>query len=78
VDGCARPGDGGTVVGMTFTFPGPWLGGVSLVAGPLLLLSGTLLRLGVPFFFPDQLDAYRQQPTVITTAYALFLLGRLG
>lgn len=60
---------------MAFTFPGPWLGGVSLVGGPLLLLSGTLLRLGVPFFFPHQLDAYHQRPALIATAYALSLAG---
>ncbi|GGN64542.1 hypothetical protein GCM10010112_24900 [Actinoplanes lobatus] len=58
-----------------FTFPGPWMGGVSLIAGPLLLLAGTLLRLGVPFFFPHQLAAYQRHPTLIATAYALFLAG---
>jgi hypothetical protein len=59
----------------TVTFPGPWLGGVSLIVGPCLLLAGTLLRLGVPFFFPNQLAAYQRQPTLITAAYALFLAG---
>jgi hypothetical protein len=62
----------------TFRFPGPWLGGVSLVVGPLLLLAGTLLRLGVPFFFPHQLAAYQRQPTLIGTAYALFLAGTIA
>ena len=61
-----------------FTFPGPWLGGVSLIAGPLLLLTGTLLRLGVPFFFPHQLAAYQRQPTLIATAYGLFLAGAIA
>ncbi|PRX22749.1 hypothetical protein [Actinoplanes italicus] len=60
---------------MTFTFPGPWLGGVSLITGPLLLLAGSVLRLGVPFFYPDQLDAHQRQPLLWGTAYALFLLG---
>ncbi|GAA1654269.1 hypothetical protein [Actinoplanes couchii] len=60
-----------------FAFPGPWLGGVSLIAGPLLLLAGTLLRLGVPFFFPHQLAAYQRQPGLIGTAYVLFLAGTI-
>jgi hypothetical protein len=59
----------------TFTFPGPWLGGLSLIVGPCLLLAGTLLRLGVPFFFPHQLAAYQRQPALIGAAYALFLAG---
>ncbi|GAA4967592.1 hypothetical protein [Actinoplanes utahensis] len=62
-------------VAPALTFPGPWPAGVSLVAGPLLMLSGTLLRLGIPFFFPDQLTAYQRDPTLIGTAYALFLAG---
>ncbi|MFG2042272.1 hypothetical protein [Dactylosporangium sp. NPDC048998] len=61
-----------------FTFPGPWLGGVSLIIGPCLLLAGTLLRLGVPFFFPHQLAAYQRQPTLISTAYAIFLAGTIA
>jgi hypothetical protein len=62
----------------TSTFPGPWLGGVSLIVGPLLLLTGTLLRLGVPFFFPHQLAAYQRQPAPIGAAYALFLAGTIA
>jgi hypothetical protein len=62
-------------VDRTFFFPGPWLGGVSLIAGPVLLLAGTLLKLGVPFFYPDQLDAYQREPFLFGTAYALFLTG---
>ncbi|WP_433789187.1 hypothetical protein [Actinoplanes sp. CA-252034] len=64
-----------TITRPAFTFPGPWLGGVSLVAGPLLLLAGTLLRLGIPFFFPHQLAAYQRQPMLVATSYALFLAG---
>ncbi|SCL70312.1 hypothetical protein GA0070606_5357 [Micromonospora citrea] len=59
----------------TFTFPGPWLGGTSLIVGPILLLTGTLVRLGVPFFFPHQLAAYQRQPALIGAAYAIFLAG---
>jgi hypothetical protein len=62
----------------TFTFPGPWVGGVSLIVGPCLLLAGTLLRLGVPFFFPHQLTEYQRQPALITAAYAMFLAGTIA
>jgi hypothetical protein len=62
----------------TFTFPGPWVGGVSLIAGPLLLLTGTLLRIGVPYFFPHQLAAYQRQPALIGAAYAAFLAGTIA
>ncbi|MEU4689374.1 hypothetical protein [Actinoplanes sp. NPDC023714] len=60
---------------MTSPFPGPWLAGLSLITGPLLLLAGTLLRLGVPFFFPHQLAAFQRQPTLMGTASALWLAG---
>jgi hypothetical protein len=59
----------------TFTFPGPWLGGISLIVGPCLLLTGTLMRLGVPFFFPHQLAEYQRRPALIGAAYAVFLAG---
>jgi len=61
-----------------FAFPGPWLGGVSLIVGPCLLLAGTLLRLGIPFFFPHQLAAYQRQPALVTAAYAMFLAGTIA
>jgi hypothetical protein len=61
-----------------FTFPGPWLGGVSLIVGPGLLLAGTLLRLGVPFFFPHQLAEYQRQPSTMSAAYGLFLAGTIA
>ncbi|MBB2948242.1 hypothetical protein FB565_008025 [Actinoplanes lutulentus] len=63
---------------MTFTFPGPWLGGVSLVVGPVLMLAGTLLRLGTPFFFPHQLAAYERDPALVGVAYALVLAGLIA
>jgi hypothetical protein len=62
----------------TFTFPGPWLGGVSLIIGPCLLLTGALLRLGIPFFFPSQLAAYQRQPMLMGMAYALVLGGLIA
>ncbi|MEV7629639.1 hypothetical protein [Actinoplanes sp. NPDC089786] len=56
-------------------FPGPWLGGISLILGPALMLTGALLRWGVPFFFPHQLVAYESRPGVMAAAYAVFLAG---
>src|SRR3569833_956114 len=56
-------------------FPGPRLGGISLILGPLLLLTGALLRWGVPFFFPHQLVAYAERPGPMMAAYATFLAG---
>lgn len=56
-------------------FPGPWLGGISLILGPALMLTGMLLRFGVPFFFPHQLAAYQDRPESMGAAYAVFLAG---
>jgi hypothetical protein len=58
-------------------FPGRLVGGTALIAGPILLLSGVLLRLGVPFFFPDQLAAYAQHPVRMAVAYSLFAAGNV-
>ncbi|WP_230474397.1 hypothetical protein [Calidifontibacillus erzurumensis] len=35
----------------TFWFPGRWIGGLSLIIGPLLLLAAALLRIQFHFFF---------------------------
>jgi hypothetical protein len=64
-----------TAIASTPAFPGPWLAGASLLLGPVLLCTGTVLRLGVPFFFPHQLAAYERQPTLIMVAYGTFLAG---
>lgn len=56
-------------------FPGRWLGGTTLVLGPILLLTGVLLRSGRPFFFPDQLQAYAAHPGLMTASYTCFLAG---
>jgi hypothetical protein len=56
-------------------FPGPWVGGASLILGPLLLLSGVLLRIRFDFFFPQQLAAYQQHPTLMFAAYSAFAAG---
>ncbi|MGA5302035.1 hypothetical protein ACPCHT_19055 [Nucisporomicrobium flavum] len=58
-----------------YTFPGRWMGGTALVAGPLLVLAGVLLRVRHHFFFPQQLAAYADHPRLMTAAYALFEAG---
>lgn len=56
-------------------FPGRWIGGASLVLGPLLLLAGVLLRAPYDFFFPAQLAAHHQHPVLLTAAYSAFAAG---
>ncbi|WP_073948501.1 hypothetical protein [Streptomyces kebangsaanensis] len=58
-------------------FPGRWVGGVAMVLGPLLMLTGALLRARFHFFYPDQLAAYERQPILMVAAYALFAAGSL-
>jgi hypothetical protein len=58
-----------------FWFPGRWIGGCSLVLGPILLLVGTLLRIQFDFFFPAQLAAVETHPGSIAAAYGVFLAG---
>lgn len=61
----------------TFWFPGRWIGGVAMTIAPLLLLLSQLLLLQFEFFFPQQLKAFDQLPTQVTTAYSLFLAGNI-
>lgn len=56
-------------------FPGRWIGGSSLIVGPLLLLTGILLRLRFHFFFPQQLAAVQEHPTLMFASYSMFLAG---
>ncbi|MFJ9682482.1 hypothetical protein ACIRP2_31185 [Streptomyces sp. NPDC101194] len=56
-------------------FPGRWVGGASLVLGPLLLLTGILLRLRFDFFFPAQLSAYGRHPDLMTASYSFVSAG---
>ncbi|WP_189832978.1 hypothetical protein [Streptomyces zaomyceticus] len=56
-------------------FPGRWVGGVSLVAAPVLLATGVLLRLPFHFFFPEQLAACVEHPGLIATSYGAFAAG---
>jgi hypothetical protein len=60
-----------------YWFPGRWVGGITLVIGPLLLLAGVLLRIRFPFFFPHQLAAYQEQPILVFSAYSCFLAGNI-
>ncbi len=60
-----------------FSFPGRWVGGVSLVLAPLLFLIGMLIRIQYHFFFPQQLEAFSSHPRLIVSAYNLFIIGNI-
>ncbi|MEU7893482.1 hypothetical protein AB0B45_11520 [Nonomuraea sp. NPDC049152] len=57
------------------TLPGPWVEGVGLLLGPLLLIAGVLARLGESDFFPGQLAAYAAAPGRMILSYSLFAAG---
>jgi hypothetical protein len=59
------------------TFPGRWVGGVAMIIGPLMLLTGVVLRLPFHFFFPQQLVAFAEHPTLIKTGYSAFIAGNV-
>ncbi|MFB9477455.1 hypothetical protein [Nonomuraea salmonea] len=56
-------------------FPGRWIEGVGLVAGPALVMGGVLLKLGYDAFFPEQLAAFAGSPGRLTAAYSCFAAG---
>ncbi|GAA2533012.1 hypothetical protein [Pilimelia columellifera] len=56
-------------------FPGRWVVGPAAVCGPLLILTGMLLRIRYHYFFPEQLAGYEQHPVLITAAYACYASG---
>jgi hypothetical protein len=58
-------------------FPGRWIGGASMILAPVLLLAGVLLRIQFHFFFPQQLAAFQERPTLMSTSYNLFLAGNI-
>ena len=58
-----------------YPFSGRWVGGVCLIVGPVLVLSGALLRVQFHFFAPQQLQAFEQHPMLITAAYSAYWLG---
>jgi hypothetical protein len=47
------------------------------VLAPLLMLTGVLLRIRFPFFFPQQLEAFARHPKLITVSYSCFLAGNI-
>jgi hypothetical protein len=60
-----------------FWFPGRWVGGFSLILAPLLLLAGIIARINFHFFFPQQLEAFQDHPSLITASYNLFAVGNI-
>jgi hypothetical protein len=56
-------------------FPGLWVGGVCLILGPVLLLTGALLRVQFHFFAPQQLQAYEAHPNLMSAAYSCHSMG---
>lgn len=60
-----------------FWFPGRWVGGTSMILAPMLFLIGMLLRIQFHFFFPQQLEAFRDHPSIIVTSYNFFVVGNI-
>ncbi|GAA3702660.1 hypothetical protein GCM10022224_080580 [Nonomuraea antimicrobica] len=76
---------------MNMHFPGRWIGGVTLILGPVVLCAGYLLRYlssttaltpqqqawaeTKPFAAYGQLLAYTSAPALLTLSYAVFALG---
>lgn len=60
-----------------FWFPGRWVGGTALILAPVLLLTGVLLRIQFPFFFPEQLAAYEAHSALMFASYSSFLAGNI-
>lgn len=60
-----------------FWFPGRWIGGFSLIIAPIVFLTGILLRIQFHFFFPQQLQAVRDYPTLMVTAYNFYVIGNI-
>jgi hypothetical protein len=61
----------------TFAFPGRWVGRLAAILGPLLILTGMLMRIQYHFFVPHQLAAYDHNPGLITAAYASVATGTM-
>jgi hypothetical protein len=58
-----------------FWFPGRWVGGIAMILGPVFLFAGALLRIQFHYFFPQQLAAFAEHPTLMITSYSAFLAG---
>jgi len=74
-------------------FPGRWVGGTTLIVGPLLVLTGVVMRLPLLFafpaeklaalqaggtYFPLELAAFDAHPHLMITAYGAFLAGNIA
>src|SRR5687768_3365933 len=64
--------------GTDVPFPGRWVGGVCLILGPVLLLTGALLRVQFHFFAPQQLQAFEAHPHLVTAAYSTHSAGAVA
>ncbi|SDI55760.1 hypothetical protein [Nonomuraea jiangxiensis] len=78
---------------MNTFFPGRWIGGVTLILGPVVMCAGYLLRHlstvtaltpqqyawaeAQPFAAYGQLLAYTSEPALLTLSYAVFALGAM-
>ncbi|QYC41951.1 hypothetical protein Nocox_21735 [Nonomuraea coxensis DSM 45129] len=62
-------------LGRPHLFPGRWVSAISLIGGPILIMTGTLLRSPFHFFVPHQLAAYTRHPALVTAAYTCFAAG---
>jgi hypothetical protein len=60
-----------------FWFPGHWVGAIAMILGPIFLFVGALLRIQFHYFFPQQLAAFAEHPTLIATSYGAFLAGNI-
>ena len=63
--------------GSWFWFPGPWVGGISLIVAPVVLLAAILLRIKFHFFFPQQLQAFLDHPRLMVASYSCFVAGNI-
>ena len=60
-----------------FWFPGRWIGGISMIFAPIVLLTGVLLRIRFYFFFPQQLSAFKHNPMLMAASYNFFVAGNI-
>lgn len=56
-------------------FPNATFSGIALIIACILLTAGSLLRVDINFFFPDQIKAYLAEPVRIQWAYSFYILG---
>lgn len=58
-------------------FPGRWMGGISMILAPMVLLTGVLLRIQFHFFFSRQLAAFKGHPALLVISYNFFVAGNI-